>query len=68
MRFAAAVAQGEEPELRDRVPPLREAQVPVVWVEEMLLQSVLMVGYPRALIALGVWRKVGRVPAPPEDP
>lgn len=27
-----------------------------------------MVGYPRALIALGVWRKVGRVSAPASDP
>src|SRR5690606_11574344 len=40
------------------------SQVPVVWVEELLLQSVLMVGYPRALVALTVWRKFSGVPAP----
>lgn len=68
VRFAAAIAQGEESELRELAPPLREAQVPVAWVEEMLLQSVLMVGYPRALIAFGVWRKVAGIPAPATDP
>src|ERR1700682_1939202 len=66
--FAAAIAQGDEPELRERVGTLRENQVPNVWVEELLLQSVLMAGYPRALIALGIWRKVARVPAPETDP
>ena len=67
VRFAAAVAQGYEPELRDRVGPLRSSQVPAQWVEELLLQSVLMVGYPRALIAFGVWRKFSGVPAPQTD-
>ena len=67
VRFAAAIAQGYEPELRERVSPLRSSQVPVEWVEELLLQSVLMVGYPRALIAFGVWRKFSGVPAPRDD-
>ncbi len=68
VRFAAAIAQGYEPELRERVGPLRSSQVPAVWVEELLLQSVLMVGYPRALIAFGVWRKFSGLGAPSEDP
>jgi 4-carboxymuconolactone decarboxylase len=67
VRFAAAIAQGYEPELRERVLPLRSSQVPVEWVEELLLQSVLMVGYPRALVAFTVWRKFSGVPAPRED-
>jgi len=67
VRFAAAIAQGYEPELRDRVGPLRSSQVPVAWVEELLLQSVLMCGYPRALVAFTVWRKFGGVPAPTQD-
>ena len=66
-RFAAAIAQGYEPELRERVAPLRSSQVPVEWVEELLLQSVLMCGYPRTLVAFMVWRKFGGVPAPRED-
>jgi 4-carboxymuconolactone decarboxylase len=68
VRFAAAVAQGEEPELRDKALRLRTEQVTPAWVEELLLQSVLMVGYPRALIAFGVWRKVSRLRAPTDDP
>jgi len=68
IRFAAAIAQGYEPELRERVAPLRSSQVPVAWVEELLLQSVLMVGYPRTLIAFGVWRKFSGIPAPDADP
>jgi 4-carboxymuconolactone decarboxylase len=68
VRFAAAIAQGYEPELRERVGPLRSSQVPVAWVEELLLQSVLMVGYPRALVAFAIWRKFGTVAAPSTDP
>jgi 4-carboxymuconolactone decarboxylase len=67
VRFAAAIAQGYEPELRERVAPLRASQVPTPWVEELLLQSVLMCGYPRALVAFGIWRKFSGVPAPTED-
>ena len=67
VRFAAAIAQGYEPELRERVMPLRSSQVPAEWVEELLLQSVLMVGYPRALVAFSVWRKFSGVPAPRQD-
>jgi 4-carboxymuconolactone decarboxylase len=67
VRFAAAIAQGYEPELRERVGPLRSSQVPSAWVEELLLQSVLMVGYPRALIAFTSWRKFGGVAAPASD-
>ena len=67
VRFAAAIAQGYEPELRERVGLLRSSRVPSEWVEELLLQSVLMVGYPRALIAFAAWRKLGGVEAPPAD-
>jgi 4-carboxymuconolactone decarboxylase len=67
VRFAAAIAQGYEPELRERVGPLRSSQVPAQWVEELLLQSVLMVGYPRALVAFTIWRKFSGVPGPATD-
>lgn len=67
VRFAAAIAQGDEPDLRERVRALRMAQVPVVWVEELLLQSILMCGYPRALVAFGVWRKFSGIKAPASD-
>ena len=68
VRFAAAIAQGYEPELRERVTRLRSSGVPAEWVKELLLQSVLMVGYPRGLIAFGVWRTLGGGPAPATDP
>jgi 4-carboxymuconolactone decarboxylase len=67
VRFAAAIAQGDEPDLRERVRSVRLAQVPVVWVEELLLQSILMCGYPRALVAMSVWRKFSGVKAPELD-
>lgn len=68
VRLAAAVAQGYEPEVRSRIEEARQAMVPIPWVEELLLQSLLMAGYPRTLIAFGLWRKLSRVPAPEEDP
>ena len=68
VRFAAAIAQGDEPDLRECAADCRSSFVPIPWVEELLLQSLLMVGYPRALVGLSVWRKVGRVAAPPSDP
>jgi 4-carboxymuconolactone decarboxylase len=67
VRFAAAIAQGYEPELRERVATLRSSQVPAGWVDELLLQSILMVGYPRALVAFTIWRKLSGVTAPDGD-
>ncbi len=67
-RFAAAVAQGYEPELRQGASACRAAEVPPAWMDELLLQSVLMVGYPRTLIAFAIWRKVSEVEAPATDP
>lgn len=63
--LAAAIAQGEEPEIRSRFAEAIEQAVPAPWVEELLLQSVLMVGWPRALVAAGLWR--GVVPGPAAD-
>jgi 4-carboxymuconolactone decarboxylase len=68
VRFAAAIAQGYEPELRERAGELRRSQVPGGWVEELVLQSVLMVGYPRALVAFAIWRKTSGVAATDTDP
>src|SRR5436309_15058841 len=59
VRVAAAVAMGDGPELETRLRAARNAGVPGLWVEELLLQSMLVVGYPLALVAFGVWRGVG---------
>lgn len=61
--LAAAIAQGEEPEVRDRVADAVAAGVAPGWGDELLLQSVLMVGWPRTLVAAALWRKA--IGAPP---
>src|SRR2546427_10662576 len=65
VRVAAAVATGKVPELKARFAAARDARVPGLWIEELLLQSMLVVGYPLALVAFGAWRGVGG-PAPVE--
>src|SRR2546425_10237568 len=65
VRVAAAVARGSTPELKTRLAAARDARVPGLWIEELLLQSMLVVGYPLALVAFGAWRGVGG-PAPVE--
>ncbi len=54
--LAGAIALGQEGELRQRIGAAEAAGVPHRWVDELLLQSVLMVGWPRALVAAGLWR------------
>src|SRR2546422_9890234 len=58
VRAAAALAEGKIAELKQRFVAARAAGVPELWVEELLLQSLLLVGYPLALVASGVWREV----------
>src|SRR5438445_11104624 len=58
VRAAAALAEGKIAELKQRFVAARAAGVPDLWVEELLLQSLLVVGYPLALVAFGVWRDV----------
>ncbi len=65
VRVAAAVARGNTAELKTRLAGARDARVPGLWIEELLLQSMLVVGYPLALVAFGAWRGVGG-PAPVE--
>src|SRR5881409_1251516 len=59
VRVAAAVARGNGPELEARFAAARDARVPGLWIEELLLQSMLVVGYPLALVAFAAWRGVG---------
>src|SRR3989454_3756005 len=58
VRAAAALAEGKIAELKQRFVAARAAGVPDLWVEELLLQSLLLVGYPLALVGFGVWREV----------
>ena len=67
VRLAAAVASGEEPAMRQAMADAQAVETSPAWVEELLLQSILMTGYPRALVAFGLWRKVSGTPAPVHD-
>lgn len=62
VRVAAALARGRIPELQARLTAARDADVPPLWIEELLLQSMLVVGYPLALVGFGVWRGVSGPP------
>src|SRR5439155_166997 len=65
VRVASALAEGKTDVLRDRFVAARAARVPDRWIEELLLQSLLVVGYPLALVAFGVWRELnGPLPGP----
>lgn len=68
VRIATATATGDEGRLRERMIAARAADVPAAWVEELLLQSFLNVGYPLALVAFGVWREVAGPPKEPGEP
>src|SRR3989442_15977739 len=55
VRLAAALAEGKIAVLEERLTAARAAAGPDRWVEELLLQSLLVVGYPLALVAFGGW-------------
>jgi 4-carboxymuconolactone decarboxylase len=64
VRVAMAVSRGDEGAMRDRMVAARGAGVPALWMEELLLQSFLNVGYPLTLAAFALWREVaGPIPA-----
>lgn len=54
--LAAAIAIGNEPDLEAHCTDCVGPGVPPLWVDELLLQSVLILGWPRALTAARIWR------------
>lgn len=68
VRIAVSTPTGDERKLRDRMVAARAIQVPSLWIEELLLQSFLNVGYPLALVAFGVWRSVAGPHSEPSEP
>jgi len=66
VRTAAIVTVGTEPAIRRA---LADAQVTVraVWIEELLLQTYLFAGFPRALNATREWRRISGQAAPLQD-
>jgi 4-carboxymuconolactone decarboxylase len=66
VRLAAAIAASDE--LTVRASMIEAAPVvPHRWVEELLLQSYLFAGFPRALNSAREWRRVSEAEAPDAD-
>jgi 4-carboxymuconolactone decarboxylase len=57
VRLAAIVSAGGEPEIREGLARALGA-VPDVWIEELLLQTHLFAGFPRALNGMREWRRI----------
>ena len=57
-RLAAAVASGGEERLASAIEETRVAGTPAEWIEELILQAIVVVGFPRTLVAMRAWRKV----------
>jgi len=55
VRLSAIISAGTEAAIRDAFTTLGD--VPGVWVEELILQSHLFAGFPRALNAMREWRR-----------
>jgi 4-carboxymuconolactone decarboxylase len=68
VRFAARIAIGTEADIRAGCAEVIASETPLPWVEECILQSYLMAGFPRALNAMREWRRISGTPAPePEE-
>jgi 4-carboxymuconolactone decarboxylase len=57
VRLAARIAAGSEGEVRLGIADCAAAGVSERWLEELVLQSYLFAGFPRALNAARVWRR-----------
>lgn len=68
VRLAAIVAVGGEPAMRTALAQIHADEVPPLWVEEVLLQSYMFAGFPRALNAMREWRRISGLIAPTHDP
>jgi 4-carboxymuconolactone decarboxylase len=64
VRVALGIQNGSEAQLAEWVDTAVAAGAPPIWVEELLISSVLYVGYPRALVAMAVFRRRTPDPAP----
>jgi 4-carboxymuconolactone decarboxylase len=57
VRLAAALAGGTEADVRTALHVVHES-VPTPWVEELILQTYLFAGFPRALNGMRQWRRI----------
>jgi 4-carboxymuconolactone decarboxylase len=57
VRLSAVVTAGTEAQVRSALAACAAAATPDEWIEELILQSYLFAGFPRALNAAREWRK-----------
>jgi 4-carboxymuconolactone decarboxylase len=57
IRLSAVITVGSDVEIRDAIVGVA-SQSPAGWMEELILQSYLFAGFPRALNAMREWRRV----------
>ena len=68
VELAVAIAADGEMALRNAMARAAAARIDPVWVEELILQSHLFSGFPRALNAAREWRRASGRHAPNGDP
>jgi 4-carboxymuconolactone decarboxylase len=72
VRLAAAIAAADEATVRASFLAAVAANVPPVWTDELVIQSYLFSGFPRALNAAREWRRIVPVSSTssedPDDP
>ena len=68
VELAAAIAADGEMALRNALARAAKARIDPDWVEELILQSHLFSGFPRALNAAREWRRASGRHAPNGDP
>jgi 4-carboxymuconolactone decarboxylase len=66
VRLAATITAGSERDVRDALSA--SAVVPAAWTEELILQTYLFAGFPRALNAMREWRRLQPAPVTPPNP
>jgi len=66
VRLAAQLAGGSEAQIRSAL-ATAHADINPVWVEEVILQTYLFAGFPRALNAAREWRRISGRRAPVSD-
>jgi len=66
LRLSAIIAGGTEDQVRNSFASL-PSTLPAQWIDELVVQSYLFSGFPRALNAAREWRRVAPTPAPSWD-
>jgi 4-carboxymuconolactone decarboxylase len=64
---AASIAADDEAGVRAALAAAAAAAVPPIWIDELVIQSYLFSGFPRALNAAREWRRLAPTPATGES-